>query len=573
MVIVLHLVTFYATAFTILPSAYFFATIRRSFYGKGTNNESRLVAISCFLSDLPAPVSKDTNGDGIGDLQGIIDELDYLVEFGADAIWLSPFYPSPMKDFGYDVADYCDVDPMFGNLEQMDQLIAEAHKRNIRVVVDYVPNHTSDEHEWFIESSSSRDNPKADWYIWKDPKPDGSLPNNWGSIFGGVAWTWNEARQQYYFHQFDPGQPDLNWRNPDVKKAMLDVLRFWMKRGIDGFRMDVVNMIWKHPDMPDQPIIEGATGRGENDLFSTQQQIYSFDYDGIHDVMKELRATLDEFGDRVMIGEIWLPLEKRLAYHGDGDEFHMPFNFGLLAGPDFQRIQWKSGGIRTAVDNYEAALKDDQWPNYVLGNHDVPRLASRIGESQTRNAAMLLLTLRGTPTLYNGDEIGMINGDITEADVQDPQGIRLGLAATRDVCRTPTQWDDSSFAGFSPDGTESTWLPVTYDYKERNIKAQVADNQSLWSLYHKLIAIRRDSDALLAGKYTSLDSTEGCFVYLREAKNERYCIALNFTDEDKSVTLPSSGTLVLSSMLDDPDSLSDGVVALRPNEGVLVQIS
>lgn len=516
---------------------------------------------------------KDSTGNGIGDLQGVINKLDYLVDLGIDAIWLSPFYPSPMDDFGYDIDDYTDVDKMFGDLIIMDTLIEEAHQRNIKIVVDYVPNHSSDRHDWFIESSSSRDNPKADWYIWKNAKPDGSLPNNWGSVFGGSAWKWVDARQQYYFHQFEPSQPDLNWRNPGVKKAMLDVLRFWMQRGVDGFRMDVVYMIWKHPDMPDQPTVDGAEGRGESDIYGTQEQIYSMNYDGIHDVMKDIRATLDEFDERVMIGEIWLNLEERLTYYGDGDEFHMPFNFSLLGSSDFVNPkQWSAEYVRKEVDAYEKALKDNQWPNYVLGNHDVQRVASRVGEEQTRLASMLLLTLRGTPTIYNGDEIGMVDGDIIEGDIHDPQGHRLGLHMSRDFCRTPLQWDDSPLAGFSLVETDSTWLPVTHDYKTRNIKAQMKDASSLWSLVQQLLAFRKNSQAILAGRYQSLDSSEGCFVYLREHDDEQLAIALNFTNEMKQLTLPFSGDILMTTHTNSNAQLDDGVVILGANEGVIIRI-
>lgn len=516
---------------------------------------------------------KDADGDGVGDLQGIIDKLDYLLELGINAIWISPFYPSPMKDFGYDIADYTDVDPLFGDLSTFDSLISEAHARNIKIIIDYVPNHSSDAHRWFIESSSSRDNPKADWYIWKDAKPDGGLPNNWGSLFGGVAWTWNENRQQYYFHQFDPAQPDLNWRNPAVKNAMLDVLRFWMERGVDGFRMDVVNMIWKHPDMPDQPIIAGAMGRGEADIYGRQEQIYSMNYEGVHDVMREMRRTLDEYGEKVMIGEIWLPLEERILYHGNDDEFHMPFNFALLDGGDIiKKRDWSAAYVKQSVDEYEAALSNHHWPNYVLGNHDVQRLATRVGQGQARIVAMLLLTLRGTPTIYNGDEIGMVNGDITQELIQDPQGIRLGLNMARDFCRTPLQWDDTSLAGFSPDGTIGTWLPVTYDYQTRNVAAQMDDPKSLWSLYHRLLVYRKQSPALLAGAYVPMDSPAGCFVYARSTENESYWIALNFTGESKTVTLPEAGQIVFSTYLDRAENLSAGEISLRADEGLLVKL-
>ena len=517
----------------------------------------------------------DSNNDGIGDLQGIIDRLDYLNDgtensLGIDAIWISPFYPSPMKDFGYDVSDYTDVDPMFGDLATFDKLLEEAHKRNIKIIIDYVPNHTSNEHQWFIESHSSKDNPKHDWYIWRDAKPDGSLPNNWGSIFGGSAWTWDEQRQQYYFHQFVPEQPDLNWRNPAVREAMHDVLRFWLKRGVDGFRMDVVNMIWKHPDMPDQSIFEGATGRGEDDLYGRQEQIYSHTYEGVHDVMKEMRTVLDEFRERVMIGEIWVSLEDRMKFHGDGDEFHMPFNFDFISQGDFLNpTMWEAATYRKLVEAYEVALPENGWPNYVMGNHDMPRLVSRLGsEDRARVAALMLLTLRGTPTIYMGEEIGMVNGDIKPEQVQDPQGINLGVEHTRDVCRTPFQWDNSDFAGF---GTTETWLPVNADYQERNVEAQKPDKISMLNLYRKLIWYRKKHASLAVGSYQTLDSPEGVYAYLREYQGEKHLIALNFTEEAQALELSGKGDIVLDTSLNRQGKVSD-TLSLDANEGVLLRL-
>jgi len=516
---------------------------------------------------------QDTTGNGIGDLRGIINRLDYLNDgtpnsLGVDAIWISPFYPSPMKDFGYDVADYTNIDPMFGSLDEFDELVEEAHKRNIKIIIDWVPNHTSDEHAWFQESRQDKTNPKADWYIWRDAKPDGSLPNNWGSILGGPAWTWDEQRQQYYFHQFDPGQADLNWRNPEVRAAMLDTLRFWLDRGVDGFRMDVVYMIWKHPDMPDQPIIEGATGRDTADIFGRQEQIYSWNYEGTHDHMKSFRAVLDEYDDKVMIGEIWIPLEERMAFYGDGDEFHMPFNFDLIGKSSYSDDGLQMEFVRKIVNDYEKYIPEHGWPNYVLGNHDTFRMISRYGAENARIAAMLLLTLRGTPTMYMGDEIGMQNGDITEDDIHDPQGIRLGIAYTRDYCRTPIQWDTSDYAGFS---TAKPWLPVTHDYETVNVKTQSDDKTSLLSLYKALMWLRKDSSALNIGSYEDKTVSDAVYAYLRRDGDERKLILLNFSNQEQSFDVQEAGTIVLSTLMNREENVS-GTVTLAPHEGIIISL-
>ncbi|MCU0515245.1 MAG: alpha-amylase family glycosyl hydrolase [Anaerolineae bacterium] len=508
---------------------------------------------------------KDSNHDGTGDLQGIIEKLDYLNDgtensLGVDAIWISPFFPSPMKDAGYDVANYVDVDPLFGDLATFDRLIAAAHERNIKIIIDYVPNHSSDRHPWFIESRSSRTNPKRDWYIWQDARPDGSPPNNWGSVFGGKAWTWDDTTQQYYFHQFDPSQPDLNWRNPAVKAAMLDVLRFWLDRGVDGIRMDVIYMVWKHPDMPDQPLIPGAAGRGPDDLFGRQQHLYDYNYEGIHSIMQEIRTLFDAYpGDRLSIGEIWLDLPERMKYYGNNDELHLPFNFGLISSASFlEETPWSAADVRRIVDEYEAALPAFGWGNWVMGNHDTPRLASRLGShSKARTAALLLLTLRGTPTIYMGEEIGMVNGDIPPDKIDDPQGLRLGAAYTRDKCRTPFQWDGSDYAGFS---TVPTWLPVNPDYPLRNVAGEWLDERSMLTLYRRLLWLRRRSMALSVGSYEPLESPEGTYVYVREYGPETMLIALNFT-----------GEVLLNTLLDRQGMVS-GMLELRPQEGVLVRL-
>lgn len=516
---------------------------------------------------------QDTNRDGVGDLAGLIARLDYLNDgtpnsLGVDAIWLSPFYPSPMKDFGYDVADYCDVDPLFGDLATFDRLVAETHRRGMKLIIDWVPNHTSDQHPWFSEARRNRTNPKRDWYIWRDPQPDGSPPNNWGSFFGGPAWTLDEATGQYYLHQFVKEQPELNWRNPELRAVMLDTLRFWLKRGVDGFRMDVIGLIIKDRDLRDNPLNPDADPNlPANDLFSRLQQIYNLDQDDVHDVIREIRGVLDEFDDRCGIGELWGPLPRWVRYYGaaPGDELQLPFNFRLMYEP------WQTPAMRRCVDEMEAALPGFAWPNYVLGNHDQPRLATRFGgQAQARLAAMLLLTLRGTPTLYYGDELGLENGRIPPNKIQDPQGRNLGAERTRDVCRTPMQWEAGPHAGFSD---VEPWLPLSADFATRNVAQQSADPQSLLSLYRRLLWYRKQQPALFGGSYRPIDVTApDCFVFAREAGDTRLIIALNFAAEERRVTIDGEkpGAIVLSTYLDREERRASTSLTLRPSEGVIM---
>ncbi len=515
---------------------------------------------------------KDTTGNGVGDLQGVIEKLDYLHDLGVDAIWLSPFYPSPMADFGYDVADYCDVDPLFGDLATFDRLVAEAHRRGLKIIIDWVPNHTSDQHPWFIESRSSRDNPKRDWYIWRDPAPGGGPPNNWGSFFGGPAWTYDAQTGQYYLHQFCKEQPELNWRNPEVKAAMLDTLRFWMRRGVDGFRMDVIGLLIKDKDLRDNPPNPNAPPNlPENDLFSRLLQVYNMYQDENHAVMREIRQVLDEYDDRCAIGELWGPLPEWVRYYGErGDELHLPFNFRLK-----DDTTWDAQSMRAVVDALEAALPDFAWPNYVLGNHDSPRLASRFGgQAQARVAAMLLLTLRGTPTLYYGEEIGMENVPIPPEKIQDPQGRNLGPERTRDICRTPMQWDAGPNAGFCPAGVEP-WLPLAADYATRNVAVLSADPTSILTLYKRLLHLRRATPALYGGRYRPLDvEPDDVYVYLREDGAQRYLVALNFTAAPCTLAIPgeTAGRVILSTHLDREEAVSLDALSLRANEGVIIAL-
>lgn len=515
---------------------------------------------------------KDSNHDGVGDLQGVIEKMDYLNDgtpnsLGVDAIWFSPICPSPMADFGYDVSDYCDIEPLFGDLATFDRLIAEAHKRGLKVIMDWVPNHTSDQHPWFVESRRSRTSPKRDWYIWRDPQPDMSPPNNWGSFFGGPAWTLDAATGQYYMHQFVKEQPELDWRNPDLRAAMLDVLRFWMKRGVDGFRMDVIGLIIKDAELRDNPPDPDAPpDLPPNDLFGRQLHIYNWDQDEVHEIICDIRRTLDEYADRCGIGELWGPLPRWVKYYGDnGNELQLPFNFRLMEVP------WTAQAMRRSVDDMEAVLPAFAWPNYVLGNHDRIRLATRLGgQAQARVAAMMLLTLRGAPTLYYGDELGLENGVIPPEKIQDPQGINLGPERTRDVCRTPMQWDAGAHAGFS---TVEPWLPVSADHTTRNVAVMSSEPTLILALYRRLLWYRRASPALYGGSYHPLDTDQDCFAYVREADGERRLVALNFADRPLKLSLmPGQGRIVLSTHLDREETVDLTNVQLRPHEGVIIEL-
>ncbi|MBX3064375.1 MAG: DUF3459 domain-containing protein [Anaerolineae bacterium] len=518
----------------------------------------------------------DSNGDGIGDLRGITKKMDYLSNtLGIDAIWLSPFYKSPMDDFGYDVADYCDVDPIFGTLADFDALITAAHAQNLKVIVDFVPNHSSDQHQWFIESRSSRDNPKRDWYTWRDAKPDGSPPNNWLAVFGGSAWEWDEKTQQYYLHSFLPSQPDLNWRNPEVKAAMFEAMRFWMRRGVDGFRVDVAHYLMKDPDLRDNPLVD-AVILAENTKslggYDSQQHLYDKGHSDNHELYRQFRGVLDEFeaiSPRYSVGEIHIfDWEEWATYYGAGDELHMPFNFGLIYA------KWKANVVRDVVESVERVLtKPGQWPNYVFSNHDEHRISSRYGADAARSIMMVLLTLRGTPTMYYGDELGMKDVSIPPEKVQDPWELRVpGANLGRDPERTPMQWDATPNAGFSPAGVE-TWLPIGEDYSTVNVEAELQDARSMLNMTRALLRLRRGSEALLNGSYrTAVGTPEEVYAYVREASSERYLILINFAADERTVSLPelASGQVVISTLMDRDDK-TGGSLKLRPNEGCVVR--
>ncbi|WP_018389153.1 alpha-amylase family glycosyl hydrolase [Ancylobacter sp. FA202] len=510
---------------------------------------------------------QDTNGDGIGDLDGIRARLDYLVALGIDAVWISPIFPSPMADFGYDVADYCGIDPMFGDLDAFDRLIEEAHARRLKIVLDFVPNHTSDQHPWFAESRASRENPRRDWYIWRDPAPDGGPPNNWMSNFGGPAWTYDPASGQYYYHAFLTQQPDLNWRNPQVRAAMHDVLRFWMARGVDGFRVDVIWHLMKDANFRDNPP-NPEYGPGDADI-RRFLQTRSTDQPDVHAIIAELRAVIDEYEDRVLIGEIYLPIDRLVAYYGENLEgAHLPFNFQLI------HASWSAPRLAELIADYDAAVPEGGWPNWVLGNHDQPRIASRIGARRARVAAMLLLTLRGTPTMYYGDEIGMENVPIATEDAHDPwEKNEPGLGLGRDPERTPMQWDASPNAGFT---NGRPWLPLAADFTTRNVAVQLEQPASLLGLYRDLIALRRAHPVLHAGTYRKITALGDVLVFLRESAEECVLVALNLagTVQD-DIPLPpgTQGRVLLSTEPDRPrEERVEGHLSLRPHEGVIVAL-
>jgi alpha-glucosidase len=509
---------------------------------------------------------QDTNGDGVGDLNGIIERLDYCASLGIDALWLSPVYPSPMADFGYDVSDYTGIHPMFGTLEQFDRLVAAMKERGLKLILDFVPNHTSDQHPWFEEARSSRTSAKRDWYLWRDPAPDGGPPNNWLSQFGGSAWELDESSGQYYYHAFLKEQPDLNWRNPDVREAMCDVLRFWLRRGVDGFRVDVLWHLIKDDQWRDNPP-NPAYGPGQPPHHS-QVPLYTTDRPEVHDIVVQLRKVVDEFEGRVLIGEIYLPLERLVAYYGANLEgVHLPFNFQLL------QSTWNARGIAAMIDQYEGLLPGGGWPNWVLGNHDNPRIASRVGPQQARVAAMLLLTLRGTPTMYYGDEIGMVNVPIPRERVRDPYEKNVpGIGVGRDPCRTPMQWDSSACAGFS---ISVPWLPVSDDYPVVNVQAAEADPQSILTLYRRLLKLRSEHRALSVGDYVPVAMTGDLLAYVRKLEGESFLVALNLGSGPFALSLSSigmRGRTILSTHLDRHDESQVGTIGLRADEGIIVAL-
>jgi len=471
----------------------------------------------------------DSNGDGIGDLLGIKAHLSYLQDLGIDAIWITPCYPSPQVDFGYDVSDYQNIDPVYGSLKDFDDLQRDARKKGIRIIMDFVPNHTSDQHKWFIDSRSSRTSAHRDWYIWRDGKGPGQPPNNWLSIFGGSAWKFDPATSQYYYHRFYVEQPDLNWRNPAVEKAMFDVTRWWYKRGVAGFRLDAVDNLFEDPALHDNPVLPGVNKLGDPNT----QDIYNDNLPEVHQALRDLRKVADQY-QAVLIGETWADTASALKqYYGEHeDELQMPMDLA------FTKIQHLSASeFRRHIAAVEAS---GEWPVYVISNHDIVRSYVRYGDGQHDDAiaklmAGLYLTLRGTPIMYYGEEIGMENNDpVRKEDVKDPVG-RVGWPTDkgRDGERTPMQWNDTANAGFTP-GTP--WLLIPATYQTHNVASELNDPDSVLNFYKRLLSLRRKSAALLDGDYVPLNQNDvNVLAYLRRTKEQTVLVALNMSGERQTV--------------------------------------
>ncbi|MBV8458118.1 MAG: alpha-amylase [Acetobacteraceae bacterium] len=507
---------------------------------------------------------QDTNSDGIGDLTGITARLPHLVDLGIDAIWISPIFPSPMRDFGYDISDYCDVSALFGSLSDFARLVSVAHAAGIRIILDFVPNHTSDQHPWFLDSRSSRQSSKRDWYIWRDGNSDGSPPSNWQSEFGGSAWTFDGLTGQYYYHAYLKEQPDLNWRNPKVERAMCDVLRFWFDRGVDGFRVDAIHHLLKDEECRDNP----PNPDWRVGMPPTQRwlRIRTVDQPGVHEHIKAMRQVSDAYPDRVMIGEAYLPIDRLMAYYGaDLSGFHLPFNFHLISTP------WRPESVASLIEAYEAALPSGAWPNWVLGNHDRSRVATRVGPAQARVAAMLLLTLRGTPTIYQGEEIGMVDVPIPADQLHDPFERQVpGFGLGRDPVRTPMPWSSERHGGFT-DG--HPWLPLNPDVAVLNVASQAGDQRSMLSLYKSLIRLRRSCAELTVGGFRLVRAEGGVLAYSRTLRDSEVLIALNMTDHLQVYRCKERPReMLLSTYLDRPALWGTEEGRLRPNEGLVLRM-
>jgi len=511
---------------------------------------------------------QDSNADGVGDLNGILDRVHYLSRLGVDTVWISPIYPSPMADFGYDVANYVDIDSIFGTLSDFDRLVKALHERGIRVILDFVPNHTSDKHPWFQEARLSRDSPRRDWYIWRDPQPDGGPPNNWLSVASGdSAWEFDRTTGQYYYHAFLIEQADLNWRNSAVRAAMYDVLRFWLDRGVDGFRVDTIGRLIKDAAFRDDPINPNYQ-RGEAP-FRRLLPLHSAGQPEVLEIAGEMRRVLAEYpGDRLIIGEIYLPVQQLVRYYGPNlTGVHLPFNFNLML------VEWKPTAVMRLVREYEAALPAGAWPNWVLGNHDRPRVASRLGAAQARVAMVLLMTLRGTPTLYYGDELGMMDTEIPPDRVRDPFGLNMpGTGQGRDAERTPMPWDGSPNGGFT---IAEPWLPLGKDHIVMNVGAQEPDAGSMLSLTRALLELRRREPSISLGDWAPLAVEGDVLAYIRGRDGRRFAVLLNLGDVPRAVRLGEDlgGPVVLSTHPGRTGSAIRDRIDLGADEAVIVRLA
>ncbi len=509
----------------------------------------------------------DSNGDGFGDLQGILQKLDYLADLGIDAIWLSPINPSPDADFGYDVADYKDIDPRYGTMDDFLQLVSAAHQRGIHIILDLVLNHTSEEHPWFIESRSSLQNPKRDWYIWRSGSEGGRKPpNQWQSVFGGKAWKYDERTGQYYYHMFTPQQPDLNWRNPEVYAEMMSIFRFWADRGVDGFRLDVFNNYFKDAQFKDNPAKPGVRP------FDRQVHQYDTNQPEMMNAVADIRSILEGYSERYVVGETFIADSKMAASYVGTDKLHAAFDFSLLKSP------WNPSRYLQVIQRQEEELPAEAWPNHVLNNHDNPRIATRIrgreDDEKLKVAAAMLLTVRGTPFMYYGEEIGMRDISVSRKEIQDPVGKRYWpLPVGRDGCRSPMQWSTEPNSGFSP---SKPWLKVHPNYQSRNVENQKADPDSLLNFYRALLRLRRAYSALRGGLFLPLHhEPQRVLSYIRQDNDNRILVALNFARGRSKLALGGDITrhqweVLLSSRNKNQPSIDKGWLKLEGYEVMIL---
>jgi len=523
---------------------------------------------------------QDTDGDGIGDIKGIIERLPYIASLGVDAIWLSPFFTSPQADMGYDVSDYCNVDPMFGSLADFDAMMKEAKRLGLKVIIDQVISHTSDQHPWFKESRASRDNPKADWYVWAAAKPDGTAPTNWLSVFGGPAWEWDGVRKQYYMHNFLASQPDLNFHNREVQDAVLETVKFWLDRGVDGFRLDTVNYYFHDKELrdnpPHQPDSEEA-GLDAPDVnpYGMQSHLYDKTQPENIEFLKRFRALLDQYPDRTTVGEVGdgaRSLKTVAAYTSDGDKLHMCYTFDLL-GPDFTPSH-----IRHCVESFHKQVRDG-WVCWAFSNHDVTRHVSRFAQTAEERAVVaklaisVLATLRGSICLYQGEELGLPEAELAFEDLRDPYGIRFWPAFKgRDGCRTPMVWEKGKAqAGFS---TVKPWLPVSAEHQRLSVDAQETGEASVLGHYRDTLAFRKNHSALIDGDMDFLATNEDVLAFTRSKGEERLLFVFNLRRGPQEITLPkghkASAVLAMPGL---SGTLADGEVRLGPLDGICVKLS
>lgn len=503
----------------------------------------------------------DANGDGIGDLPGVLSRLDYIADLGVDGIWLSPFYTSPMADYGYDVADYRDVDPTFGSLTDFEALLTEAHARGLKVIIDQVYSHTSDQHAWFKESRKSREGPRSDWYVWADPKPDGTPPNNWLSVFGGPAWTWDASRRQYYLHNFLSAQPDLNFHNPDVREAILEVARFWLDLGVDGFRLDVANYYFHDRELRDNPAV-GTTGH----VRPAQYQVHLYERSRPENVafIGQLRDILDGYADRMSVAEIdsTSPTSRSIEYTAGEDRLHTAYSFEFL-----RAARLTPALIRDTVTMWEGT---DAWPSWAFSNHDVRRAPTRWGgpepsEGLKKQLVALLGSLRGTAFLYQGDELGLPQATLRYEDLRDPEAIRFWPEDLgRDGARTPIPWEDTDGRGGFTEGTP--WMPLDGRHLDFSVRGQEAKDASVLNFTRAFLRTRRDHEVFRSGGIAFQKVDDPLLVFTREGGSERLWCAFNFSSEAVALDLPAQ-LRVLSDALPGHPGHREGV--LEPHGFVL----